>query len=395
MTTIDDELRRVELRTQPLAVAPENRPMKVVSVMTSDAPGGAEFAAVNMLAALSKRGHEAVLLTDQAEVADEQGVEVREIDLGRKLSRASYRGLAARSPALLTRLHEELERVWPYDVLVVHFKKEQLLASLLPRKLRPRLLWAEWGPIPRQMHHGPGRLAYLAAARRADLIMAVSPGTRDSICALGVPARQVHVVPNALPVPESYFSEAGRARVRQRYGIPADALVVGCVSRFHAKKRNDVAVDAVALVDRDDVHLVMAGEGEAESELRRRARPLGGRAHFLPTPGRDIASVCSSFDVSVFCPSPTEGAPLAVVHSMLASRPCLATADEGVAGLIVPGAGAITYPENDSAALAELLRDYLDDPPRRASEGAAAHSIADRLFAAPTIAAQIEALISF
>lgn len=372
----------------------ETRPMKIVSVMTSDAAGGGEFAAVNMLDALTKRGHETVLLTNQAEVAAGRDIGVRAIDLGRKLSSASYRRLALRSPMLLSHLRRELEREWPYDVLVVHFKKEQLLASILPRRLRAKLLWAEWGPVPRQMLHGPGRWAYLAAARRADLILAVSAGTRDSVCSLGVPAGQVHVVPNALPVPESYFSETGRWRVRHQHGIPVDGLVVGCVSRFHPKKRNDVAIDAVVRLGRDDVHLVMAGDGEAQHDLRRRARPLGERAHFLPTPGREIADVCSSFDVSVFCPSPTEGAPLAVIHSMLASRPCLATADEGVAGLIVPGAGAISSPEHDPAAVAALLRDYLDDPARRASEGAAARAIADRLFAAPTVAAQIEALIS-
>jgi glycosyltransferase involved in cell wall biosynthesis len=368
--------------------------MKFVSVMTSDAAGGGEFAAVNMLEALGKLGHETVLLTNQAQVAAGRDVRVAPIDLGPKLSATSYRNLAARAPKLLPRLRQHLDREWPYDVLVTHFKKEQLLAALLPRRLRPKLVWAEWGPVPRQMRGGPGRWAYLAAARRADLILAVSPGTRDSVCALGVPARQVHVIPNALPVPESYFSETGRARVRAQHGIPPDALVVGCVSRFHAKKRNDVAVDAVVRLGRDDVHLVMAGEGETESDLRRRARPLGARAHFLPTPGREIASVCSAFDVSTFCPSPTEGAPLAVIHSMLASRPCLSTANEGVAGLIIPGAGAITFPENDPEALAALLEKYLDDPALRASEGAAARAIAERLFAAPTVAAQIAALIS-
>ena len=372
----------------------ETRPMKIVSVMTSDAAGGGEFAAVNMLDALTKRGHETVLLTNQAQVAAGRQVGVRTIDLGQKLSGNSYRALAARSPTILKRLRRDLQREWPYDVLVVHFKKEQLLSALLPPALRAKLLWAEWGPVPRQMLHGPARWAYLAAARRADLILAVSAGTRDSVCALGVPPEHVHVIPNALPVPESYFSETGRVRVRQEHGIPLDALVVGCVSRFHVKKRNDVAVDAVVRLARDGVHLVMAGEGEAESDLRRRAEPLGERAHFLPNPGRDIADVCSSFDVSVFCPSPSEGAPLAVIHSMLASRPCLSTADEGVAGLIVPGAGSISSPEHDPAALAALLRDYLDDPSRRASEGAAAQAIADRLFAAPTVAAQIEALIS-
>lgn len=368
--------------------------MRIVSVMTSDAVGGGEFAAVNMLDALSQRGHDTVLLTNHAEVADGRGVAVRAVDLGPKLSGASYRSLATRWLTLSARLRHALDRESPYDVLVVHFKKEQLLAGLLPRRLRAKLLWAEWGPVPTQMQRGPGRWAYLAAARRADLILAVSAGTRDSVCAAGAPAGHVHVVPNALPVPDSYFNEAGRVRVRREHGIPLDALVVGCVSRFHAKKRNDVAVDAVVRLGRDDVHLVMAGAGEAESDLRRRARPLGALAHFLPNPGRDIANVCSSFDVSVFCPSPTEGAPLAVIHSMLASRPCLSTAEEGVVGLIVPGAGAISSPAHDPGALAELLRGYLDDPDRRAREGATAQSIADHRFAAPAVAAQIEALIT-
>ena len=138
----------------------------------------------------------------------------------------------------------------------------------------------------------------------------------------------------------------------------------------------------------------MAGEGEDEANLRRHAEPLGDRAHFLPTPGTEIASICSAFDVSVFCPSPTEGAPLAVIHSMLAGRPCVSSGDEGVAGLIVAGAGAIASPEHDSRALAELLREYLDDAPRREREGAAAREIAERTFAASSVAARIEKLLT-
>jgi glycosyltransferase involved in cell wall biosynthesis len=367
--------------------------MKVVSVMTSDAPGGGEFAAVNMLEALHNRGHRTILLTNRPEVAADRDVAVRTIDLGPKLSRASAKALAPRSPSLLARLRRELEHEWPYDLLIMHFKKEQLLSALLPRRLRAELVWAEWGPVPMPMRYGVGRWAYIGAARRADLVLAVSAGTRDSVCAVGVPPERVHIVPNALPVPESYFSSAGRIRIREEYGIPREALVVGCVSRFHAKKRNDVAVDAVVRLGRDDVHLVLAGEGEAESDLRRRARPLGDRAHFLPTPGREIASVCSAFDVSVFCPSPTEGAPLAVIHAMLASRPCVSTGNEGVTGLIQSGTGAVASPENDPSALAELLRGYLDDGARREREGAAAHEIADRTFAAPTVAVLIETLV--
>ena len=64
----------------------------------------------------------------------------------------------------------------------------------------------------------------------------------------------------------------GREAVRTRLGIPSDAFVVGCISRFHPKKRNDVVVDATVALDDPDVHLILAGDGETEAELRERAR---------------------------------------------------------------------------------------------------------------------------
>jgi glycosyltransferase involved in cell wall biosynthesis len=282
----------------------------------------------------------------------------------------------------------------PYDVLLVHYKKEQLLASALPARLRPVLAWAEWGPVPLELQSGLGRLAYRAAGRRVAVVMAVSPGTRDSVCAVGLPATIVHYVPNALRVDDRRFSAAGRARIRAALGIEPDAAVIGCVSRFHPKKRNDVAIDATIALARDDVHLVMAGEGPSEPDLRARARPLGERAHFIPTPGVDVTNVLSALDVAIFCPSPTEGAPLAVIYAMLAGRPLVATAAEGVAGTIAPGTGTIVEPENDPAAVAAALRAYLEDPSRRAREGDAARAAAERVYDAAAVAERIEGLLT-
>ena len=103
------------------------------------------------------------------------------------------------------------------------------------------------------------------------------------------------------------------------------------------------------------MHLLLAGDGETEAELRELAAPLGDRAHFIPTPGREVPEVLSAFDVSVFCPSPTEGAPRAVILGMLASRPCLSTGAEGVADMISAEIGGIACPENDPESLRALL----------------------------------------
>ena len=51
----------------------ERRMLKIVSVMTSESRGGGEYAAADMLQALSARGHTAVMLTNQPSVAEGKG----------------------------------------------------------------------------------------------------------------------------------------------------------------------------------------------------------------------------------------------------------------------------------------------------------------------------------
>jgi glycosyltransferase involved in cell wall biosynthesis len=367
--------------------------MKIVSIMTTDSSGGAEFAAVEMLDALRQRGDETVLLTDMPGIGRNTGVDVQPIDIGPKLSTRSWVSLAARWPLLLRRVRRELASQQPYDVLLVHYKKEQLLALMLPRRLRSTVVWAEWGPVPYPLRKGIPRRAYLAAGRQAALVLAISEGTRRSVIEVGVDPAKVIVVPNVLRTDEISYTEAGRARVRGELGIPADAFVVGCISRFHPKKRNDVVVEAVEQLNDPRVHLILAGDGETEAALRDLAAPLGQRAHFIPTPGSEVPDVLSAFDVSVFCPSPTEGAPRAVILGMLASRPCLSTGAEGVADLITPEYGGITSPENDPASLAEMLRTYLEDPERGERQGRAARAYAEQTYAAPVVAQLIAGLL--
>jgi len=368
--------------------------VKIVSVMTTDSSGGAEFAAVEMLEALRQRGHETVMLTDMPGLGRDTAVEVRAIRLGPKLSTGSWIGLALRWPLLLRRLRQALQAQAPYDVLMVHYKKEQLLARMLPSELRRTVVWAEWGPVPFPLRRGIPNRAFLVAARQVALVMAISEGTRRSLLEVGVPNDKLVVVPNVLRTEEIRFSEQGRSRVRQELGIPEQAFVVGCISRFHPKKRNDVVVRAVRGLGDPRVHLILAGDGETEPELRELAAPLGERAHFISTPGADVADVLSAFDVSVFCPSPTEGAPRAVILGMLASRPCLSTGAEGVSDMITPELGGIASPENEPDSLRALLERYLDDPQRVAREGAAARAHAERIYAAPVVAQGIEELLN-
>ena len=150
--------------------------MKVVSVMTTESPaGGAEFAAVEMLDALIDRGHDTVMLTNQPGLGRDRRVRVVDIDLGPKLSLRTYSRLLASTPRLVRQLRRSLEREWPYDVLLLHYKKEQLVAPLLPKRLRPRIVWAEWGRF--RTRCGVGSRAVSTSPRRGGPVRS-SPSPR-------------------------------------------------------------------------------------------------------------------------------------------------------------------------------------------------------------------------
>jgi glycosyltransferase involved in cell wall biosynthesis len=370
--------------------------MRIVSVMTSSDRGGAEYAAVRLLDAVAARGHEAVLLTSHPDTAEGTRVKARHVELGPKLGARTWPRLALRWPLLARRLRAELEREAPYDVLLLHFKKEQLLAPRLPARLRPRVAWAEWGPVPPPLRGGPPGWLYRRAARGAAAVLAVSEGTRRSLIDAGVRADRIGVVPNAID-PQRFrpLPDAG-VRHRQELGVPGDAFLIGCLTRFNVRKRNDVAIDAAVRLAAEPgppVHLLMIGEGDTEARLRGRAAPLGDAVPFVPTTGAEPAELLSGCDVVVFCPSPTEGEPLAISMGMLTERPVVATAAEGATGLIEPGTGAIAVPDHDPAAVAALLAGYRADPALTRKEGLAARELAAGRHDPAAIAGSAEALL--
>ena len=139
--------------------------MKIVSVMTTDSSGGAEFAAVEMLEALRQRGHETVMLTDMAGIGRDTGVTIRPIEIGPKLSTGSWVGAgralagAARAAARGARGRGALRRAArPLQEGAADG------AGCCPPSCAATVVWAEWGPVPFPLRKGLPRRAYLAAA---------------------------------------------------------------------------------------------------------------------------------------------------------------------------------------------------------------------------------------
>jgi glycosyltransferase involved in cell wall biosynthesis len=343
--------------------------------MTTSERGGAEYANVDLLNALAARGHDVVLLTNLPQLAAGTDIRVHRIDLGPKLALDSAIEVALAAPLTALRLARALNAERPVAATLAHFKKEQLLCSLLPPRLTGEIVWFEWGPVPPQLRRAPPAALYALAARRARRVLAVSEGTRRTVIEAGVPAAKVLALPDLVNMHSVAFDATGRAELRRSWGVGEQTLVVGCVSRLQRRKRNDVVIDAMAQLT-DNVLLVLAGEGEEEAALRERARPYGERVRFVPSVRGHVQEFLSACDVLVFAPSPTEAdRPRIIAMAQLVGLPVLATHPEGAESVITSGAGALATPHHDARALAALIAAYRDDPRRRTREGEIARRV--------------------
>jgi glycosyltransferase involved in cell wall biosynthesis len=369
-------------------------PLHIVSVLTTHATGGAEYAAVDMLDALARRGARVKLLTNRTDLVAGTSVEARAIELGPKLRRSTTAHVATQAPLSLFRLVRALRgeaRTAPIDVLLFHYKKEQLLSVAIPPRLASAVVWAEWGPLPVSLRTGLAKRAYVAASRAADLILAESGGSARSLAEAGVAAGKIVVIPNILDDHGLAFDPIARDELRRSWGFE-DAFVLGCISRLDPAKRVDVVIDALAHTD-ERVVLVIAGDGADHQRLRRRAARFGARVRFIDSARGRVAELLSACDVQVYAPGPSEGAARAVSFGQLVGRPVIATAPEGAEGLVVAGTGLIVTPSHDVRALARAVATYASDPVRVAAEGEAGRLAAvDRIRRADALPALESAL---
>jgi glycosyltransferase involved in cell wall biosynthesis len=208
----------------------------------------------------------------------------------------------------------------------------------------------------------------------------------------GVKARRIMRVPNFVddraftPMPP-----AAVATFRSELGIPADALVAGCIARLVGVKDHATLLRAVARVRLErPVHLVLVGDGDRRDQLVALAAELGiaNRVHFAGY-RPNLPNLNQAFDVAVLA-SRSEGFSNSVVEAMAAGRAVVATGVGGNADAVSATTGFLVPPAEPGAFAAALQR-VLGDEPLRRRMGSAALAVARSEFHAAAVVPALEA----
>ena len=193
-----------------------------------------------------------------------------------------------------------------------------------------------------------------------DTLLYNSQLSRQQHESFGFNAIRGQVIPNGINLQLFCFSEEARNRVRTELAIPADALVVGHVARYHPMKDHpNFLLAAVAVISHyPGTHFILSGRNvsPANNDLTRLIpNKLRDRFHFLGE-RTDVNELMSAMDIA--CSSSySEAFPNVVGEAMAASLPCVVT-DVGDSALIAGETGMVV-PPRDNIALAAGMESLL------------------------------------
>ncbi|MCX7624731.1 MAG: glycosyltransferase [Candidatus Sumerlaeaceae bacterium] len=340
--------------------------IKILRLITWLPQGGIERKIVSVLPRLNRDVFEPYLccLRERGPLADEleqQGVPVHVVPFSSRLD-----------PIGLWKLHRILRQL-SVDIVHAHMYRANTPAtvlSILGEKVRVIGhyhnvdTWETWRQ--RQLD------AFLA--RRRHLNLAVSDAVRRNVIEnLSLPEEKIATLHNGVDTEEFRpVSQAEKELIRQKLGLPREAIVVIMVARFVSQKNHRFVIEHASELIRDYPNLIFlfAGSGPLEDELKQLSAKYGLTHHTVFLGSRDdIPRLLAASDISIL-PSSREGFSNTVLESMATGLPVVASdvggareiIDHGVNGLVLAMETTPAGPLPKSVEFIRLLRRLAGSP---------------------------------
>ncbi|HJQ32246.1 MAG TPA: glycosyltransferase family 4 protein [Pyrinomonadaceae bacterium] len=374
----------------PQAHAIAGRPVRVLHLIETLGPGGAERLLHTNLKHLDPSRFESTVVT-VFEGPDHWVGPIRRLGITVESLRCTRLGDIRTGVARLRRLL----RARRFDVIHTHLWAANVIGRIAGRMAGVPVVSSVHCPdhAPEVWHDGSGVSIW---KRRASLLLdrwsarfgcarmvAVSEYVREYAARyLHFPVGRIDLIYN--PIDTDALSESAReGRWREELlnelGLEPDSRVLLNVGRVSPAKGILYAVRALPLIlgEHPTTHLVLVGETTdarwvEHLKAEARARGVAERVHFIGQ-RRDVVRYLRGCDLFVF-PSLYEGLGIALVEAMAAGRPCVATRTGPIPEVVTDGVDGWLVPPADAEALAAAVCELLADPARREALGRAAEA---------------------
>ncbi len=164
----------------------------------------------------------------------------------------------------------------------------------------------------------------------------------------------------------------------QRYGLDPNKKIFLFLGRIDGEKRIELLLHAMALLDRDDIQLAIAGHGSVEYKLRQLTLKLNIEHHvsfagFIPS--EDVPGLMNSVDVFVM-PSEAELLSISTLEAMACGRPVLLANALALPELVREGENGYLFKPGDVGDLAHYMNVLADQPESWGTMGMISNEIA-------------------
>ena len=359
---------------------------KVLNIISDTNIGGAGRVLLNYLRYADRDSFETAVAVPRGSLLAPElkalGAEVYEVD-----------GIADRSydRADVKVLRELIRRIDP-DIVHAH---GALSARIAGRREGRIVIYTRHSafPVGAKLRYPPGRwVNKLVNEHYADHIIAVSAAAAKNLTDAGISEKHITVMMNGVS-PVARVSDEEADKTRKEWGIAPGEFVLGILARIEEYKGHDDILDAVAKLAADgaNVRLLVAGTGDYESEVRKRASDLGiaDRVSFLGFLG-DVAPFLSVLDVQLNASFGTETSSLSILEGFSMGVPAVVSDYGGNPWLVDDGENGFLFKTRDSDDLARCVKRMIDEPQTLAHASKRALEIYKERFTGEIFAGNVE-----
>ena len=380
----------------------------------ADSPGSSRT--FDLARQIARGGHRVSVLTTSAALAADarvDGLAITAVPAGTR-ARFGY-PMSGEVESVFSR--GALWRIWQFAAVDAVLATDRPLGALLTVMLFcalrsiPLLLETREGPPPRAASSATlsqkasawcARLVFKLAARAARQIVVLSPDMQNTLTDFGIAETKIHVSAPGCDTTLFASQPGSSAPALTAYPELAQGLLVVAAGSMNAANDFAPLLDLAAAVQNHIdtaggpiVTFALCGDGPARAKLEARAQEFGllnKDVRFLnPLPRKDLPPLLGAA-TAAFIGNTAHGAGL-FFDSLAASRPVILTAPGWQRDLVEGRNAGLALPEDDMAAAARELVDFLKDGDglRRANQQAAA--LAAGRFNLDRVTAKIRGLV--